>query len=530
MSYTATRLLHADIGRRALIKSAAAAALILGASQVAGCSPRQPTPRGYEGDRRALPIPPLDQGEMKDGTRVFDLDAGVHEANILPDVTTQVWGFNGQHLGPTLYMRRGDNIQVNVHNGLDETTTIHWHGMKLPAKSDGGPHARIQSGETWSPRWRVDQPAATLWYHPHPHMETELHANRGLAGGIVIADDTSDELELPDEYGVDDIPVIVMDHKFNEDGSLNEQVDPDLGLKGDTPTVNGVTAPVFEATTRRLRLRILDAATMRFFNFAFSDGREFQLVATDSGLVDRPVTLTELRVSPGERNEIVVELEPGETVMLQAVPFTDNLGVPEDDYALDFGLQDEFDLLEITTAAELAEPAGPVPSKLRPEAAEIPDVDGAVEREFALNTFEINGRTMDMTRVDLRIDHDRPEVWTVTNKNVDWIHNFHIHNASFRVLEVSNTDVAVPTVGWRDTVQLPPGATARIAVVFGYYPDPEWAYMYHCHMLLHEDSGMMGQFVMVRPDQEPQLNPVVYSHGLSEDGTESASGLDGRSA
>ena len=505
------------IARRTLLKSVAVGAVLVGAGHLAACGSSQPKPQGYEGERRDLPIPPLDQGEMVDGVRVFHLDAGEHQVNILPDKTSTAWGFNGGHLGPTLYMRRGDKVQMHVHNGLDTMTTIHWHGMKLPAKSDGGPHSRIDPGETWSPEWTVEQPAAMLWYHPHPHMETELHAYRGLAGGIVIADEQADKIDLPHDYGVDDIPVVVMDQKFNEDGSLNEDIDPDLGMKGDTPTVNGITAPRFQATTRRLRLRILDAATMRFFNFAFSDGREFQLVATDSGLLDKPVTLTELRVSPGERNEIVVELKPGETVMFKAVPFSESMDVPQDEYALDFGLQDTFDLLEIAAADELSEPAGPVPEVLNPQAARLPEVAGAPQREFALNTFEINGRTMDMSRVDLAIDHDGPEVWTVTNENTDWIHNFHIHNSSFRILEVTGTDVPVPTQGWRDTVQLPPNATAKLAVVFGQYPDPEWAYMYHCHMLLHEDSGMMGQFVMVRPGEEPKLNPVAYSHGLHED-------------
>ncbi|WP_448853357.1 multicopper oxidase family protein [Corynebacterium frankenforstense] len=506
------------IGRRTLFKGAAAAVVLAGAgAALSACGDDQPEPQGYEGERRRLPVPPLDEGEMVDGERVFHLDAGAHEVNVLPEKKTRVWGFNGGHLGPTLYMRRGDRVRMHVHNGLDTMTTIHWHGMKLPAVSDGGPHSRIEPGETWEPGWTVEQPAATLWYHPHPHMETELHAYRGLAGGIVIADDVADGLDLPHEYGVDDIPVVLMDQKFNEDGSLNEGIDPDLGLKGDTPTVNGITAPTFEATTKRLRLRLLDAATMRFFNLAFEDGRKFQLVATDSGLLDVPETLTELRMSPGERAEVVVELEEGETTMLKAVPFEENMDVPEDEYSLDFGLKDTFELLEITAADSLAEPAGPVPEVLDPTAAEEPDVAGAPERDFALNTFEINGRTMDMSRVDLTIDHDGPEVWTVTNENTDWIHNFHIHNSRFRILEVKDTDVPVPTTGWRDTVQLPPGATARLAVEFGHYPDPEWAYMYHCHMLLHEDSGMMGQFVMTEPEQEPRLNPVAYSEGLHED-------------
>ncbi|WP_336884608.1 multicopper oxidase family protein [Corynebacterium renale] len=148
-----------------------------------------------------------------------------------------------------MYFKKGDRVQVNVHNGLDEMTTIHWHGMKIPAEHDGGPHQPIEPGEVWEPQWTIEQPAATLWYHPHPHERTALHAYRGLAGGIVIDDGTAEKAGLPRDYGVDDIPVIIMDQKFNEDGSLNEESDPDLGLKGDVPTVNGITNPYFNATT-----------------------------------------------------------------------------------------------------------------------------------------------------------------------------------------------------------------------------------------------------------------------------------------
>ncbi|MGV0396083.1 multicopper oxidase family protein [Corynebacterium uberis] len=504
-----------NIQRRSFLKGAAflAATVAAGPLIVAcGSKHKQATPRGYDGARRALPIPPLLDGSVVAGVRTFDLHAGEAQAQILPDVTTPAWGFNGGHLGPTLHLRRGEQVQVNVHNGLKEMTTIHWHGMKLPAIADGGPHQPIEPGDSWSPTWKVEQPAATLWYHPHPHERTALHAYRGLAGLIVIDDDTSAKVDLPHNYGVDDIPVAIMDQKFNEDGTLNEESDPDLGLKGDTPTLNGITNAEFTATTRRVRLRLLDASTMRFFNLRFSDGRSFHVVATDSGLLDKPLEVDHLRITPGERAEIVVDLDEGKDLTLQATPFEDNFGVPDDEYTLDFGLQDSFDLLLIHGPESAPAPAA-LPAVLEPAAAKPLDINGAVEREFVLNTFEINGQSMDMSRVDLTIDRKAPEIWTVTNENPDWIHNFHIHDAAFKVLSMEGTDVDVFTDGWKDTVGLPPGATAKLAVTFGYYPDPKWAYMYHCHMLLHEDSGMMGQFVITEPGQKAALAaPMAGEH------------------
>lgn len=470
-------------------------------------------PRGFAGPPRELPIPPLDRGQREGRQVRFRLAAGEVEARILPDASTRAWGFNGVHLGPTLQARRGDEVFLEVTNGLDEMTTIHWHGMKLPAKMDGGPHQPIAPGETWRPRWTVDQPAATLWYHPHPHGLTGLHAYRGLAGLFQLEDAVHDDLDLPKEYGVDDIPVVLMDHNFTEDGSLDEVEDPDLGLKGEVPTVNGITNAAFAASTRRVRFRILDASNMRFYHLRFSDDRPFRVIASDSGLLPEPVETEGIYLSPGERAEIIVDLEPGEETVLRAVKFPGNMEVPEDEFALDFGLQDEFDLLRIAGPAESAPVPGALPAVLDPAAAAEIDVAGAPERQFVLNTFEINGQLMDMARVDGVIDHDRAEVWTVINDNSDWIHNFHIHNAFFQVLSLEGTGVPVWTRGLKDTIALPPGARVRLAVSFGHYPDPEWAYMFHCHMLFHEDQGMMGQFVMVEPGQEPDLAQVYYELG-----------------
>lgn len=475
---------------------------------------RQAEPRGYDVQRRALPIPPLDEGELIDGVRTFSLTTQPGRAELIAGTTTNTWGFNGDHMGPTLRMRDGDDIRVRITNELDEMTTIHWHGMKLPAWADGGPHSPIEPGESWEPAWTVAQPAATLWYHPHPHQRTALHCYRGLAGMLITDDDISESLDVPRDYGVDDIPVVITDQKFTEDGQLDETVDDTLGLMGDTPLVNGVANVRLDAHARRLRLRVLNGAGMRFYNIVFADHRPFYVIGTDSGLLSEPVEVEYALLGPAERVEILVDLEPGEEIMLRSEPLDGNFGLPEViDDAPDFGFQHTFDLLEIAVPEGLPAP-GPLPTALDPAAAELPDLDGVVEREFVLNTFEINGQLMDMNRVDVTIDHTRPEIWTVTNENPDWPHNFHIHDARFRVLELTGTDVPQPgTYGWKDTVALPPNATVRLAVEFGYFPDPTVPYMYHCHMLFHEDQGMMGQFVIVEEGEQADLPPMSHHAG-----------------
>src|SRR5689334_6639736 len=137
---------------------------------------------------RRLAIPPLAESHLDGaGRRVFDLNAQAGTTD-LGHGKTRTLGFNGSYLGPTLRATRGEQVLVNIHNGLSRDTTVHWHGMHLPARMDGGPHQPIAPGATWSPQWKVDQPAATLWYHPHPDGATEDQVYQGLAGLFIVDD------------------------------------------------------------------------------------------------------------------------------------------------------------------------------------------------------------------------------------------------------------------------------------------------------------------------------------------------------
>lgn len=153
---------------------------------------------------------------------------------------------------------------MTVRNSLPVATTVHWHGMRLPAVMDGGPHQLVDSGgASWSPHWTVDQPAATLWYHPHPHGETAQQVYRGLAGMFLIDDETNTDLAtlgLPTAYGRDDIPVIIQDKTLNRDGTLQDHTEPNFGLMGNVILLNGTYDPYLAATTSRVRLRLLNAS------------------------------------------------------------------------------------------------------------------------------------------------------------------------------------------------------------------------------------------------------------------------------
>jgi FtsP/CotA-like multicopper oxidase with cupredoxin domain len=329
---------------------------------------------------------------------------------------------------------------------------------------------------------------------------TGLHAYRGLAGLFIIDDDNPAAVELPNDYGVDDIPIVLQDRRFLGDGQLDESDLPDLGLLGDTVTVNGWNGVYLDAKRSRLRLRILNGSTMRLFNVAFSDDREYQIVASDGGYLEKPKPATSVIVSPGERVEIVVEIAAGETAKLQAKPIPGNLEVDNSD-APDFGLADQFDLVEMRgPTADFAD-ARALPAVLNPGLSE-PPVHGTITREFDMQWFMINGTRMDMAKADQVVAVDQWEVWTISN-NDNWIHNFHVHDAQFRVIDVTRTRSPIFTDGWKDTVLLSPGAVVRIAVRFTDYTDTRWPYMYHCHLMFHEDQGMMGQFLVVEPGDAP---------------------------
>jgi len=437
-----------------------------------------------------LAIPPLAESALADdGTRVFDLTMQRGETDFGLGAPTPTWGFDGSYLGPTLRAERGERVRVEVENRLPEDSSVHWHGMHLPAVMDGGPHQPIAPGETWSPHWRIDQPAATLWYHPHPHGETADHVYRGLAG-LFYVDDPATAGLLPSEYGVDDVPVVVQDKSF--DGHRldhSESLLRNAGIFGDTMVVNGTIGPYLDVTTERVRLRLLNASNARVLDLRFDDGRTFDLVAGDGGLLPSSVRVDHVEMSPGDRAEVVVEVEPGARAVMRSEPLTRM----SNRFA---GTDDRFDVLELRAAEELA-PSPELPDGLG-QAPDLEAADASVTRRFRLSGTSINGRDMDMSRIDHVSEVGATERWVVENADGN-PHNFHVHDVQFRVASVNGEPPAPSYAGWQDTVLLGPQDRVELLMRFEDHADPDTPYMFHCHLLRHEDRGMMGQFVVVDP-------------------------------
>ena len=445
-----------------------------------------------------LPIPNLLTGTEVDGKKVYDLTMRQGSMAYVAGKQTATFAYNGNILGPTLLMHKGDEVVINVTNQLGEPTTTHWHGIHLPANMDGGPHQRIDHGNTWQARYTIMNEEATFWYHPHLMNKTAEHVYHGLAGLFIVKDPQS-QLALPDQYGTDDIPLIIQDKILDADGSFNYPGTL-FGVKGDQFLVNGAVTPVFDAPAQFVRFRLLNGSNARIYNFGFSDDRQFHQIGTDGGLLERPVPLTRLRLSTGERAEILVDFSGEENSQVRLVSFSselDNINPVWNSNALDDSV---FDIMTIDVKAATANPTTALPASLA-SINRLQEGQASTTRPFLLEMgfsgpMKINGKSMDMNRIDQTIKLNDTEIWEVIN-NSDMPHPFHVHDIQFLILTRDGSPPAENEAGWKDTVLVMPRETVRFITHFSDFADPDKPYMFHCHILEHEDAGMMGQFVVV---------------------------------
>ena len=435
---------------------------------------------------KPLKIPEEYTGRIVADQTVYDLNLQTGTTEFLDNLNTPTWGVNGSYLGPTLRLKNGSKVKINYTNNLGEDTTMHGHGMHVPAKMDGGTHQVIADGTTWTSSYTVNQHACTNWYHPHLMGKTAEHVMNGLAGLIILDDDKSEALDLPKRYGVDDIPLVIQDRSFNADGSFDynpSRREIMHGWKGDTFMVNGVINPYIDVEAKQIRFRILNGSNSRIYTFAFESGRAFKQIATDNSFLESPVALTELVLSPAERAEIVVD-------------FTQDMGTSEIFKDKSSG-NDLFKVNINTTAQQTTQVPTALVSldKLNPQ-------NSVNTRSFSLEgrqgRLTINGASMQMDVINETVPLNAIEIWEVTNK-MGMDHNFHIHATHFQLLERNGSAGAVSDneKGYKDTVYIPPNQSVKFIVQMTDYKDSTGPYMYHCHILEHEDAGMMGQFVVV---------------------------------
>ena len=492
--------------RRNFLKSTAATAFVLGGAAVYWPRPGFAQPTG--GMTNVLKIPVLETGHNEDGVQVYDLTMQNGITEFFEGYQTPTSGINGSYLGPTLKVRDGTAIRFNVSNALEEPSTLHWHGMHLPASMDGGPHQIVRQGETWASKFTVKQKAASLWYHPHLMGKTAEHVWRGMAGMVIIEDTESDALPLPDSYGIDDVPLVLQDRTFTRDGRMDYGLSMHsrmMGMVGNVPFANGTYAPYFEATTTKLRLRILNGSNASTYNLVLDNGANFVQVATDGGFLEAPVKLGLLQLAPAERAEIIVDLAAGENVTLL------NVAIGGSSSGGMMGGENNnagaFPFLEIRAAATLVQ-SSDLPSRLT-TMDWLNEADAVKTRVFNLemrmgmgammgggNSHSINGKVMDMARIDEVVNLGDTEIWELRNVSM-MPHPFHMHDVQFQILDRNGHPPAPNEHGRKDVVMVNPNEVVRIIMRFEDYADANAPFMYHCHILEHEDAGMMGQFVVV---------------------------------
>ena len=502
-----------SLNRRALLRRAGTAAAGLVALPLSACEAQNSLFSADGAGANPLAIPELNQGIVEQGERVFRLSISAGQKEFVPGVVSPTIGINAPYLGPTLEMRRGERVRLHVDNGLDDGATVHWHGFELPAAADGGPHQLIRPGARWSPSFEVRQRASLYWYHSHLHRGTGPQVYAGLAAPIYVRDDEEDALDLPSEYGVDDIPLIVQDRVLDNSGKLlypqnmHAQM---MGVRGDRLYVNGTQNAVFDARTGQLRLRILNGSNARFYDFSLSGGQTMELIASDGGLLDRPHAVRSLRLAPGERAQILVDLSEGRPLSLLATSPDNSMGMMGNGGGMmgggmmgrrrdDARTDEPFRILDIR-------PSGSSPRRnLPPQLAALPALDPSLAvrtRRFVLDMgmmgggMSINGASMDMNVINERGPVGQWEIWEIANASM-MAHPFHIHNVQFRVIDRDGHAPPPLETGFKDTVIVNPREQVRVLLRFEEHSDPDTPYMYHCHILEHEDAGMMGQFVVV---------------------------------
>lgn len=471
-----------------------------------------------------LPVPPvLEPAQTHGGTDYYEITQKAAKQEILPGLETEVWGYDGIFPGPTIEARSGWPVVIRQKNELPVPVVVHLHGGKTPPESDGYPTDLImlaQAGHDHASHagaghahygdvttgyrdyeYPNDQRAATLWYHDHRMDFTGPQVYRGLAGLYIVRDEVEDGLPLPG--GEKDVPLVICDRTFNEDGSFYyPALDPTLmeepgvlasstngmysGVFGDTVLVNGAPWPRMKASNTMYRLRILNASNVRAYELTLDPpppgGKPFVQVGSDGGLLEAPLVHDRIVASPAERFDVVVDFSRypvGAEVTLK------NLR----------GEGRTRDVMRFVVARSEREEST-VPERLAPD-LEFPDPGEAeVIRRMSFiagvlgGMSTINGRVFDPERIDADPRLGSTEVWEIS---ADPSHPVHLHLVHFKVLSRDGGPPGPYDAGWKDTVFME-GGTVRVAAKFDGW---RGRYVFHCHNLEHEDMMMMANFEVV---------------------------------
>ncbi|MBV9968679.1 MAG: multicopper oxidase CueO, partial [Xanthobacteraceae bacterium] len=480
-------------------------ALLGGAAAWLGAGFRLDRAAAQQSPRPPLLIPP----ELRaNANGMIALDSRPGAMRFRNNLVTSTYGINGPYLGPAIRVRRGERVVVEVTNSLPENTTMHWHGLIIPGADDGGPHQVIAPGKQWRTELAIDQPAATLWFHPHYYPSTAHEVIKGLAGLLIVDDEEAAGLPLPTRWGVDDIPLVIQDRRFTPDGQFFDRMNIvaiTFGYIGDTVLVNGVIYPEAKAARGWLRLRILNGSNARSYMLAASDNRSLYVIGSDGGLLESPVELKEVLVHVGERFEMMVDARDGKAFDLVSLPNAQEImRLPP--------LDQSFPLM--TIRPDGAEGTGQLPSRLAvlpPLPPELPPVS----RELVMNMFRdkqgmlpvraaglgmaasgridpqvaarvtdlivnepalteaeqlssngVNGKPFSLDRIDFLAARNQDLRWRISEGSDLMLHPVHVHGCQFRIVSQDGKPPPAYRAGWKDIAPISAGGASEILVRF----------------------------------------------------------------
>lgn len=440
---------------------------------------------------------PLRLPSIVDGSIGISLKAKKNTTSVIKGKNSVVLGYGDSILSPMIKVNNGQNVNIDFKNQLEEISNIHWHGLIIPESMDGHPQNKIVPGSSFSYQFTINQRAGTYWFHPHPHLLTGKQVYKGLAGMFIVNDVEETALGLPS--GEFELPIIIQDKRIYSDGSLNyspEPTDVMNGYFGDHICVNGSWSPYHNIKTKIYRLRILNGSNARVYDLSFTNVSNFYIIGSDGGLLAATQTVSSLMLSPGERADVLVDFSSialGTEIYLQSNSF--NGGESQG--------QESFKVMKFIISEQVAETFS-IPTALSTFTL-IPSTSSVKTRYFEIandhsgghggasssaSIHKIGGKSFDMERIDETVTAGTTEIWEFDNSNGPDLHPMHLHGVHFQVLSrTGGRGVILPhESGWKDTVLCMPGEKVKIIMTF---PNNPGKFVFHCHNLEHEDSGMM---------------------------------------
>ncbi len=416
---------------------------------------------------------------------IFNLTAQVTSTEI-DGTQAEIYTYNNSFPGPLLEVQEGDKVTVNFTNKLHEVSNLHLHGIFMSPEDDK-PHQVVEPGNSLSYTFEAHEGSTGMyWYHPHAHGTVTRQLFKGLSGPIIIRGEI-DKLE-PLASATEKVLVLHDIQLQNGEVAPHEGMDWGRGKEGNLMLVNGQRIPAFAVPTGLLRLRIVNASSARYYNLHIP-GKQLHVVGQDGSFLEKPVAMETLLLTPGERADILIEAGEAAELTLLNMPYKRTPVGPGTDTPAEGATLATFTVTGEPTKVILPEALKPIEELDLAEAADHKTLTfGAIMQPLQ---FTINGKTFDHCRTDLTARAGTLEVWDIVN-HMGMDHPFHLHTFPFQVVSINGEPA--PYRAWKDVVNVPANSTVRIAFPFRKY---KGSVMYHCHILEHEDLGMMGNLEVI---------------------------------